>query len=135
MQLYETAFLIAPNLSEEEAEELTLKMAEVVSKRKGKMIEQDKWGKRRLSYPIKKFEEAYYVFFRYEADPSVPSELERLFKQTEAILRFMTLKKEKEARLRRRARVVRIPEEEKGEESTRGEAPSKDTREEEKLNG
>ena len=63
MRLYETAFLIAPNLPEEETEQLITEMAEVVSSRKGKMVNIDKWGKRKLAYPIEKFEAAFYVFF------------------------------------------------------------------------
>lgn len=92
MRPYETAFLIAPNLPEEDNEKLIDQMAEIVSKKKGKMVNVDKWGKRRLAYPIQKFEEAYYVFFLYEGEPSVLAELERRFKQTEAILRYLTVR-------------------------------------------
>ena len=82
MTQYETAFLISPNLEEEETEKVIVQMAEVVSKKKGKMINEDRWGKRRLAYPIKKFEEAFYVFFHYEGDSEIASELERRFKQS-----------------------------------------------------
>jgi len=68
-------------------------MAEVVSAKKGRMIKQDLWGKRRLAYPIKRYQEGFYVFFNYEGTPVVPAELERKFKQTDAILRFMTVRK------------------------------------------
>ncbi|MBC7363054.1 MAG: 30S ribosomal protein S6 [Candidatus Aminicenantes bacterium] len=94
MNQYETGFIIAPNLSEEETTRLIDQMAEVVSAKKGQMIKQDLWGKRRLAYPIKHFQEGFYVFFTYEGTPAVPAELERKFKQTDAILRFMTIKKD-----------------------------------------
>ena len=94
MRQYETAFLIAPNLPEEDNEKLISQMAEVVSKKKGKMINVDEWGKRKLAYSIQKFEEAYYVFFLYEGNPSIPEELERRFKQTETIIRYLTVKNE-----------------------------------------
>ena len=94
MRPYETAFLIAPNLPDEDNEKLIDQMAEIVSKKKGKMVNVDKWGKRRLAYPIQKFEEAYYVFFLYEGEPAVLAELERRFKQTEAILRYLTVRTE-----------------------------------------
>ena len=94
MNQYETGFIIAPNLSEEENTRLIAQMAEVVSVKKGRMIKQDLWGKRRLAYPIKRFQEGFYVFFTYEGTPAVPAELERKFKQTDAILRFMTIKKD-----------------------------------------
>ena len=111
MTQYETAFLISPNLEEEAIEKVISQMAEVV-KKKGKLINEDRWGKKRLAYPIQKFEEAFYVFFLYEADPTVPFELERRFKQTEAILRYLTIKKETKEKMRRKEKGVL--EEEKG---------------------
>ncbi|MGC8891365.1 MAG: 30S ribosomal protein S6 [Candidatus Saccharicenans sp.] len=94
MNQYETGFIIAPNLSEEETTALINQMAEVVSSKQGKMIKQDLWGKRKLAYRIKKFNEGFYVFFTYEASPAAPAELERKFKQTDSILRFLTIKKD-----------------------------------------
>lgn len=102
MTQYETAFLISPNLEEEETEKVITQMAEVISEKKGKMINEDRWGKRRLAYPIKKFEEAFYVFFHYEGDPEIPLELERRFKQTEEILRYLTMKKTQKENVRRK---------------------------------
>jgi len=94
MHQYETGFIIAPNLSEEETSALINQMVEVVASKKGEMIKQDLWGKRKLAYPIKRFHEGFYIFFTYEATPATAAELERKFKQTDAILRFMTIKKD-----------------------------------------
>lgn len=112
MRQYETAFLISPNVPEEETEKIILQMADIVSKKKGKMIKQDVWGKRKLAYPIQKFEEAIYVFFHYEGEPGIPTEFERRFKQTESVLRFLTVRKETEEVVRKKRREVP----EKGEE-------------------
>ncbi len=101
MRLYETTFLIAPTLPEEEAEQLIEKMAGIVSEKKGRMINVDKWGKRRLAYPIKKFEDAVYVFFLYKGEVDIPMELERNFKQTEAVIRYLTIKMEERENIRR----------------------------------
>ncbi|MFQ5721058.1 MAG: 30S ribosomal protein S6 [Candidatus Aminicenantales bacterium] len=108
MRQYETVFLIAPTLSEEEKEAVIDNMAEVVSNLKGKMMAKEEWGKRKLAYTIKKFEEAYYVLFHYEGKPEIPGELERRFKQSEAIIRYLTVKKEirENIRLKRKAREV-----------------------------
>jgi small subunit ribosomal protein S6 len=107
MRQYETAFLLSPKLSEEETASFITQMAEVISQKKGKMIKEDRWGKRRMAYPIKRFEEAFYVIFLYEADPDVPYELERRFKQTESVLRFLTVKKEsKENKRKKKKRML-----------------------------
>jgi small subunit ribosomal protein S6 len=138
MRQYETAFLIAPNLPEEDNAKLISQMAEVVSKQKGKMINVDEWGKRKLAYPIQKFEEAYYVFFLYEGEPAIPVELERRFKQTETIIRYMTIKSETAEGAKRRGRAptkkrreVTGPKEEKG--PRKKEASAEDVKEDRKT--
>jgi len=105
MRQYETGFLIAPNLSEEETEQIILQMADIVSERKGRMIEQEKWGKRRLAYSLKKFGEAFYVFFLYEGEPSIPQELARRFRQMDTILRYLTLKKDGKENVRKKRKA------------------------------
>lgn len=114
MRQYETAFLISPDVPEEETEKVILQMADIVSEKKGKMIKQDIWGKRKLAYPIQKFEEAFYVFFHYEGKPDIPAELERRFKQSETILRFFTIRKEPKENVRKKRR--KIPKKEEGVE-------------------
>jgi small subunit ribosomal protein S6 len=106
MTQYETTFLLSPNLEEEETDKIIMQMVEVVSTKKGKMINEDRWGKRKLAYPIKKFEEAFYVFFLYEGDSDIPFELERRFKQSEAVLRYLTVKKEPKKSIRRNKKAV-----------------------------
>jgi len=105
MRLYETGFLISPTLSEEEAEAIIVQMAEVVSQKNGKMIKQEKWGKRRMAYPIKKAGEAYYVFFHYEGEPDIPQELGRRFRQMDTILRYLTLNKETQVNVRKKKKA------------------------------
>ncbi len=106
MNQYETVFLISPNLEEEETTKIITQMAGIISKKKGKMIKEDRWGKRKLAYPVKKFEEAFYVFFHYEGAPDVPFELERRFKQTEVILRFLTVRKETKENVRKKRKSI-----------------------------
>jgi small subunit ribosomal protein S6 len=105
MQLYETGFLIAPAMTDEEAEGLVQSLAEVVPLKNGKMIRIEKWGKRRMSYPIGKAHEAYYVFFHYESGPEVPAELVRRFRQMDTIIRHLTLAKESQMNVRKKKKV------------------------------
>lgn len=111
MKQYETAFLVSPSLGEEDNEKLISQMAEVISEKKGRMIKEDRWGKRKLAYQIKRFQEAFYVFFHYEGGADIPLELERRFKQTEAVLRFLTVKKETRENIRRKKKGVPVREE------------------------
>jgi len=102
MLYYETGFLLAPNLSEEETEKIINQMVEVVSEKAGRLIRQERWGKRRLAYSIDRFNEAFFVFFHYEGKADIPAELERRFKQSDAVLRYLTLKKDTQATVRRK---------------------------------
>ena len=116
MRQYETGFLISPNLSEEETKNTIIQLADVVSQKNGKMIKQEEWGKRRLAYPIKNFEEAFYVFFHYEGEPDIPQELRRRFKQMDTILRHLTLKKDGKLNVRKKKGDVHAgPQEEERE--------------------
>ncbi len=110
MRQYETVFLISPNLEEEETTKIITQISDIISTKKGKLIQEDRWGKKRLAYPIKKFEEAFYVFFHYEGDSNIPLELERRFKQTEAILRFLTVKKETRENVRKKRKSIPVEE-------------------------
>jgi small subunit ribosomal protein S6 len=102
MQLYETGFLLAPNLSEEDTEKTISQLIEVISQKEGRLIRQERWGKRRMAYAINRFGEAFYVFFHYEGRPDIPVELERRFKQSDTVLRYLTLKKDTKGALRRK---------------------------------
>jgi small subunit ribosomal protein S6 len=74
------------------------------------LVKQEKWGKRRLAYPIKKFSEAFYVFFHYEGNPDIPLELVRRFKQTDTILRYLTLQKDTQEAVPRKRKKEKVTE-------------------------
>lgn len=94
MRHYETGVIIAPNLSDEEIEQQIKQMEEVISSLGGHLGREERWGKRKLAYPIKKFTDGYYLFLHYESEADVPAELERRFRQSDQVLRYMTVKKE-----------------------------------------
>lgn len=102
MRQYETGFVLSPALSEEETTQFIQQMAEIVAQRKGRMVKQDVWGKRRLAYPIKRHEDGFYVFFTYDGPGDISTEMERRFKQTDSVIRFMTVKKDPRDLIRRR---------------------------------
>ena len=102
MRQYETGFVLSPALSEEETTQVVQQMAEIVAQKKGHMVKQDVWGKRRLAFPIKRFQEGLYVFFTYDGPGDIAAELERRFKQTDAVIRFLTVVKDPRDLVRRK---------------------------------
>ncbi len=126
MNRYETAFIIAPNLSEEETSTLIKQLVDVVVSKNGQMIKQDLWGKRKLAYPVKKFNEGFYVFLTYQGEPAVPAELERRFRQTESVLRFMTIRKDAHDLVteQKRAKLEASESASKNEDDSQAQSPS-----------
>jgi len=100
MPIYESIFIINPNLSDEETAGVIKKMQDVVAKQSGEMLKYEDWGKKKLAYEIKKHKRGHYAFFQFKAAPTAVSELERTYKLTDSIIKFLTVKLEKELRTR-----------------------------------
>ena len=96
MITYETLFITSPDLSEAEEVTLVSGLAEVVTEGGGNMVANERMGRRRLAYPIKKFEDGVYTRFLYEAEPAVPKELERRVRISDKVLRWLTVRLERE---------------------------------------
>jgi len=100
MPIYESICIINPNLSDEETAGVIKKMQDVVAKQGGEMLKYEDWGKKKLAYEIKKHKRGHYAFFQFKAAPTAVSELERTYKLTDSIIKFLTVKLEKELRTR-----------------------------------
>ncbi len=100
MPIYESIFIINPNLSDEETAGVIKKMQDVVAKQGGEMLKFEDWGKKKLAYEIKKHKRGHYAFLQFKAAPAVVSELERTYKLTDSVIKFLSVKLEKELRTR-----------------------------------
>ena len=92
MRHYETIYIVNPNLSDEDYNEISEKFNNLIENQKGVIIKTQKWGKQRLAYAIKKFYNGFYILVDFCADPGVTSELERNLKLDENILKYQTVK-------------------------------------------
>ena len=93
---YECLF-IADVSKGEEATDATVNKFMSLIEANAEVVDVAKWGKRRLAYPINDMPEGYYVVATFKAEPSFPSELERLFNIDETIMRSMAIKLEYDA--------------------------------------
>jgi small subunit ribosomal protein S6 len=89
--VYESAVLINAALDDEQIESIITRIKENIANSGGEIRELENWGRKRLAYMVKKSKIGYYVFFRYEAPPTIVSKLERFFTLDENILRFLTI--------------------------------------------
>ena len=90
---YEAMYILDPAMGEEKIAALVAKFKGVVEAN-GTVTEVDEWGKRRLAYPINDLMEGYYVLMTFTAAPSVPAELDRLFRINENVMRSMVVSKD-----------------------------------------
>ena len=100
MHIYESIFIINPNLPDEETAGVIKKMQDVVTGQSGEMLKFEDWGKKKLAYEIKKHKRGHYAFFQFKSAPAAVSELERTYKMTDSVIKFLTIKLEKELRTR-----------------------------------
>jgi len=89
---YEVVFIAAPTLTSEELDGFINHAQTVVEGKNGKVVKVDNWGKKSLAYKIKKFREGYYVVLSIEGDGSAIAELERRFRVTDYIIRFLSVR-------------------------------------------
>lgn len=93
MANYEILYIISPSVSEEEREALINKFKAYVENNKGTIAGIDKWGLRRLAYPIKFKNEGFYVLMTYSCEPQVSYDMEMLMNITDGVLRSIVVRK------------------------------------------
>ncbi len=92
MRRYETIFILRPSRSEKEIDATVAMTTGIIEEAGGQIIEIDRWGMRKLAYPIKKEAQGFYVFIDYSATPDVIFEIERRYRIDDSVLRYMTVK-------------------------------------------
>ncbi len=94
MNKYELLYIIASDVSEEKREELIKKFSSYVEAKGGTIEGIDKWGMRKLAYPINFKTEGYYVLMNITMNPQEVEPMAKLMNITEGIVRQMFVKKE-----------------------------------------
>ncbi len=92
MQHYEQIVVFKPDLEEPELEENINKIKEQFKKQEADILELQKWGIKTLAYEIKKYRQGHYILLRFQAAPSAILAIERHYKLSESIIRFITVK-------------------------------------------
>ncbi|MBR1396272.1 MAG: 30S ribosomal protein S6 [Selenomonadaceae bacterium] len=97
MRKYEIIFIVKP-LEEEAINAVIEKFSKLITANGGTIDKEDRWGKKRLAYEIKKEAEGFYVLFYVTCEPACVDECDRVMKITDDILKHMIVRSdEKEA--------------------------------------
>lgn len=93
MNKYESVIIVNPNLEEESVKNLIKKFSDLINT-DGTVASVEEMGKRKLAYEIKKQKEGFYIVFKFEANPELISELERNYRITDEVMKFIVIKEE-----------------------------------------
>lgn len=92
MRDYELIVIVSPDVPEEELPSHVDKISEFITNKGGSVTEVERWGKRKLAYPINHFREANYVLTRFKLEPGTTAELEANLRISEKILRHLLVR-------------------------------------------
>ena len=111
-RLYETTFIVNASLDDPQVESVITRVQDTITKNGGSIEAVNKWGRKRLSYPINKKTNGFYVNLEFQAPGTLLALLERSFQLDELILRHLTLVLDQraiKARAAAAARAAAVP--------------------------
>ena len=91
---YEMVFIIRPDIDEERSEAVLNNISGFITGKGGTVADTERWGKRKLAYPIKHFGEGNYVLTKFRLPPASGKELEASLLISEDILRHLLIKRD-----------------------------------------
>ena len=94
MKKYESVIIINPSLDEQGIKDVITKFTDLINNNNGKVENVEEMGKRKLAYEINKQKEGFYLVFKFEAKPELIAELERNYRITDEVMKFMVVKEE-----------------------------------------
>jgi small subunit ribosomal protein S6 len=111
--LYETIYVLNPEMTDEDVEANVQNTVKLLEGKGAEIIRIDRGGKRRLAYVMRKQRYGYYTLIHFRATPEPLPELERMYRLSERVLRYLTVRFEKEEHL---TGFTRVPDDDGREE-------------------
>lgn len=91
MRDYEFTFVIQPEITDEGIQAVCQRFEDVLAKGGAEKLYYEDWGRRRLAYEVRRFQKGHYLILHFLSDGKVVSELERVARMDDAVLRFLTV--------------------------------------------
>lgn len=89
---YEMALVADPHIPEEDHDKQLVVFEQLIADMGGVVHKVERWGRRKLAYPIGKFHEGNYTLFLYDAGPEVEREFIRRVKLNDTFVRFLSVR-------------------------------------------
>ncbi len=113
MRTYEVMFIVGPNTTEDELNKLVSQLETVITERGGKVTKVEPWGRRKLAYPINKFDEGIYTIIYFEGSGQEIAEVERRLRVNDLSIRHIVVRTDEDLKraekMKSRRKVVAVP--------------------------
>ena len=96
MNKYELAVVVSAKIEDDERAQIIEKVKALVERFGGQISDVDEWGKKRLAYEIQHMTEAFYYFIQFDAEGTVPAEIEQDVRIMDNVLRFLCVRKDEQ---------------------------------------
>lgn len=93
MKAYELLFFVAPSIDEETRLAVMKRIETAITADNGTVDNVDNWGKRKLAYEVNGLTDGDYTLIDFHANPESIAELDRVLRITDAVERFMIVKR------------------------------------------
>lgn len=94
MNKYELALVVNAKIEDDARTAVVEQAKDYIARLGGTVTEVEDWGKKRLAYEIQKMKEGFYYFIKFDAEASVPAELESRVRIMENVLRYLCVRQE-----------------------------------------
>lgn len=92
MRDYELVVIISPDVPEEEVPSTIEKVGQFITGRGGEIADVNRWGRRKLAYPIRRYTEGDYVLTQFKLDPTQVADLEASLELAEEVIRHLVVR-------------------------------------------
>ena len=96
MNKYELALVVSAKVEDEVRNATVEKAKEYITSLGGTITNVDEWGKKKLAYEIQHMTEAFYYFIQFDAEGTVPAEIEQDVRIMDNVLRFLCVRKDEQ---------------------------------------
>ena len=94
MNKYELAVVVSAKIEDDARAEVVDKCKALIERFGGQITNVDDWGKKKLAYEIEKMNEAFYYFIQFDAEGTVPAELESRVRILDNVIRYLCVRRD-----------------------------------------
>lgn len=94
MNKYELAVVVSAKIEDDARAEVVDKCKALIERFGGQITNVDDWGKKKLAYEIDKMNEAFYYFIQFDAESTVPAELESRVRILDNVIRYLCVRRD-----------------------------------------